>query len=159
MGTTGAVLYIKPRAFITDAPGRHTGAVLDVAIRMLSGVYSAIGIVPSTNQRSLKTWLPHRTVPVVGSDGTMNDEWYRFFNYVANTKLGGASSATLPDIAATVTEAQVNATTAATTVAGVTQQVANNAEALSAVREVAVNNSLSGATQIPSVQRYPTMEP
>jgi hypothetical protein len=159
MASTGAVIYIKPRAFVTDAPGRHTGAVLDVAIRMISGVYSVLGVAASTDQRGLKSWLPHRRDRWMQDDGTPTDEFFRFMDYLANTMIGGPSTATLPDVVATVTSAQANATTAAATVAGVSQQVNSNAESLSVVVEVAVNNSLVGAAQIPPVQHTSGVEP
>lgn len=89
----------------------------------------------------------------------MNVQWYRFFSYLAEVKLGGVQSATLPDIQSTVVTAQEQASTAAAAAVGVQQQVVNNAEVLATVVEVAQNNSLSGASQIPRVQLTTMLEP
>lgn len=159
MATTGAVVYINPRSEVTVAAGRRTGALLHIATRFVSGLYSETGVSPSTDQTNLKAWLPSRHIKVLNVDGTMSDPWYRFFHYLANIKLGGPNSATLPDIETTVTTAQSQAATVAATTAGLTQQVAQNAESLAATVEVAESNALAGATQIPRVQRTSGIQP
>lgn len=134
-------------------PTFGTGAVLYLPVRFWANSTS-VGVVPSTNQANLKTWLPPIGVPIADKDGTMNVQWYRFFNYFANVKAGGPEAPTVTDIAASATVAQAQATSTAQTLTAVTQVVVQNAEALSATVEVAQSNALTGATQIPNVRRY-----
>lgn len=159
MASTGAVLYIKPRSVAAVKPGRHTGGVIYIAARFLTGLYSEPGITASANLSGLKAWLPPAHVPVVKQDGLMAEQWYRFFNYLANTKLGGPNSSTLPDIATTVVTASERAAVVEVVTAGLTQQTAQNAEALATTVEVVQNNSLTGASAIPPVQRTSGMLP
>jgi hypothetical protein len=153
MASTGAILYIKPRSFVTVKANRSTGAVLYSAVRFVSGIYTATDIAASANLANLKSWLPHRSVPVVQKDGTMTDAWYRFFDFLANVKIGGPAASTLPDVASAVVTVQEQAATVAQSAAGLEQQVAQNAESLGATVEVARNNSLTGANSIPYPQR------
>jgi hypothetical protein len=141
------------------APGRRSDAVLYTAIRFLSGIYTATEVTASANLVNLKSWLPHRSVPVVQKDGTMTDAWYRFFDFLANVKLGGPAASTLPDVASAVVTVQEQAATVAQSTAGLEQQVAQNAESLGATVEVARNNSLTGATAIPYPQRTNQLAP
>ena len=90
-------------------------------------------------------------------NGNMDQTWYKFFQYVAEIKLGGANGPTLANVAADVVTAKAQSTQAAVTSAAVTQQVQANAQALQATVEVAQTNGLSGSLQIPPVSRSPTM--
>jgi hypothetical protein len=136
---------------------RTTNCVLYFPLRLWA-ITSSVGIVPSGDTSNLKSILPHSSVPVVASDGTMAPVWYRAISYMANIQLGGPSAPTVPDVVASVTATQTQAASAAATASGLTQQVANNAESLQSVVEVAQDNSLSGADQIPPVQRSNQVE-
>lgn len=81
----------------------------------------------------------------------INPYWYRFFNTVANVKLGGINGATVPDVASTVTATIETAAAAEAQVAAVTQQVQTNAEAAYVMRNVIKQASLAGSDQIPEV--------
>ncbi|MGL4649955.1 MAG: hypothetical protein ACRC1H_11145, partial [Caldilineaceae bacterium] len=78
--------------------------------------------------------------------------WYRFFEYIAETRLGGKQGPAIPAIATVVNEVQATAAASSTVVTELQQQTQANAESLSVVREVAINNSLTGAGQIPQVE-------
>lgn len=163
MASTGAVVYFKPRAVISVAAGRKTGAVVYVASRFVSGLYSETGVTPSANLTGLRARKPPRHVPLARLDKDGNyyitEAWDRYLEHVDKIRLGGPLGPNLPDIETTVTTAQAQAATVAATAAGLTQQVAQNAESLAATVEVAENNALTGATQIPRVQRTSGIEP
>ena len=159
MASTGAILYIKPRSAVTVAAGRTTGALLYLSVRFLSGLYSTSGVNASANLRNLKSWLPHISVPLVDGNGRMTQQWWNFFNFLANTKVGGPEAPNVPDIVTTVETTQTQAATVAATVTGVVQQASQNAESLAATVQVAQDAGLSGASQIPPVQRTSFLEP
>lgn len=159
MASTGAVLYVRPRITATETPARTTGAVLYIPARLVAGVYQT-GVVDSASRRLSDSWLPAAGVPIgwVTVDGKRLPvhidvhSWYRFLNTVAEVKLGGFSGNTVPDVVAAVETTQTAAVSASRLVAAVASQTQTNAEALDAARQVIVNNSLTGASQIPAVQ-------
>jgi hypothetical protein len=159
MASTGAVVYVRHRISGATAAKRSSGVVVFAPFRSLSGLYTAAAINASANLANLKSWLPHRSVPVVQQDGTMTDAWYRFFDFLANVKIGGPAASTLPDVASAVVTVQEQAATVAQSAAGLEQQVAQNAESLGATVEVAKNNSLTGASSIPTPQRTNQLAP
>lgn len=110
-------------------------------------------------------WLPPArvqlgTVSVPMPDGStktlpvmIDPQWYRFFDEVAQRRLGGVQGQSIPDVAQ-------NANAAIESVSSVTQvasQIAQQADAVAAaataVKEVLISSDLPGATQIPDVQR------
>lgn len=124
-----------------------------------SGVYAA-GAPYKANQNidqetdvNLKAWLPPQRVRLVGPDGLMTWEWYRFFQYVANKRLGGPVAPSITDLSTNVIAAKTDAATANANTAALAVQTKTNAEALEVTRQVVVNNSLAGAAQIPPVDR------
>jgi hypothetical protein len=131
--------------------------------RGVSGIFTEGGGVSTQSiAASAKAMLPtpatpigyvngDRTKPVYIDAGT----WYRLLDFIINVKLGGVAAPSVTDIASTITSVQEAVTTTVTTVNSVTETVVQNAAALDTVREVAQNNSLSGASQIPRIQRYP----
>ena len=146
VGLTGDLTF--PSVIQTSA------AVFYVPIRMVSGLWSTAGITASANLENLQAWLPPQRQPVAYQQGNQffcDPAWYRFFEFVANVKLGGQSGPTLPDVAATVTETQATAAAASATVTEIAQQTTANAEALAATVQVAVDNDLTGWEQIPGV--------
>lgn len=159
MASTGAVLYVRPRITSGVVSARSTGAVLYVPLRMVAGVYQT-GVVDSADRRMSDAWLPSANVPIgwVNVDGKRLPvhidvhSWYRFLNTVAEVKLGGFTGNTVPDVVTAVETTQTAAVSASRLVAAVASQAQTNAEALDAARQVIVNNSLTGASQIPAVQ-------
>jgi hypothetical protein len=158
MASTGAVLYVKPRAFVTVSANHKTSAVLYLSARFLSGIYTATGVTASANLRGRKSWMPHRGERWVDEQGRPTDEFFRFVDYLANTMIGGPSGATLPDVVETVTTTQAQASTVAEVVAGVSQQVVQNAEAGAVLREAAVTAGVATAAALPPFQITSQME-
>jgi hypothetical protein len=152
MASTGAVLYVKPRALVSVSANRRTGMTLHLSARFLSGLYSTTGVTASADHRGRKTWMPHRSDRWMNADGTPTEEFFQFVNYLANTKLGGVSSPTLPDVVTTVTVAQEQASTAAAVATGASQQITQNAEAGAALREAAIVAGVGSATTLPTFQ-------
>lgn len=162
MASTGAVLYIRPRFSATLKSNRATAAVVFLSPRMVSGPWSTAGEIPASRQlKSLRTWLPPAEIPI----GYVNNDrskpviidaqtWYSFFNYLVNVVLGGPNAPTLADVTTAVTVATEQSAESAAIVSAVSQQVVANAESLAATVEVAQNNALPGANQIPPVQKY-----
>ena len=131
-----------------------SSAVFYVPIRMVSGLWSTSGITASADLENLQAWLPPQRQPIAYQQGGQwfcDPTWYRFFQFVAEIKLGGVSGPTLPDVVTTVTETQATAAAASASVTEIAQQTTANAEALAATVQVAVVNSLTGADQIPLV--------
>lgn len=155
MASTGAVCYVRPRAVAAGSSGRGTGAIAYLSVRSVSGLWSVPGVQASQDTRGALTWLPSESQPLgfVNKDGSVriNPYWYRFFNTVANVKLGGINGATVPDVASTVTATIETAAAAEAQVAAVTQQVQTNAEAAYVMRNVIKQASLAGSDQIPEV--------
>ena len=153
MGTTGAVLHIKPRAVPTVAPGRTTGAITLIPLRMVSGRFTATGVVSSANQRNLRPWYPGRHVPMNDpKTGKITAEWDRFFSFFADTMMGGINASTVPEVEASITYGQAQALIDQAILVAQTQWLQNLAQAIDATKQVVVSSSLPGADQIPPVQ-------
>ena len=154
MASTGAVFYLRPYA-IAATGGRSTGAQFYVSVRAVSGLWPTAGVQASSDTRGALTWLPRESEPLgrVNKDGgvTISPYWYRFFNTVANVKLGGIEGATVPDVASTVTATIEIAAAAEAQSASVAQQVQTNAEAAYVMRNVIKQAALAGSDQIPEV--------
>ncbi len=167
MATTGAVFYLRPTAAVTVSANRKTGAVVWLSSRTVSGPWSSAGEIPASRDlKNLRAWLPPSQIPIgyLNNDPTKpvfidTQAWYAFLNYFLNVFIGGAKSPTLADVTTAVTTATQQSADSAAVVAAVSQQVTANAEALDATVQVAKNNSLTGATQIPPVQKFNGMEP
>jgi hypothetical protein len=160
MATTGAVLYIKPRAFVTVSARRRTGASLYISARFLSGLYSTTGVTASTNSRNRKVFPPSvgDAIGYVMLNGqrlpVLMDEQFRRFlvDEIHERRLGGSNGATISDIETTVTTTQEQAATVSAVVTGVSQQVAQNAEAAAVLREAAVTAGVASSTALPPFQ-------
>lgn len=161
MATTGAVIYVKPRVAATVSPTRSGGVVIYLAHRVVSGIFTTgSGVSSQETQRSLKAWLPSAKVPVVDpKTGLMAAQWYRFFNYLCEKKLGGVNAPAVADIVTSVESAQAAVTSTVSAITSLAEVTNQNATSLAAAREVAVNNSLTGATQIPSPRQVDTVIP
>ena len=149
MATTGAVFYVRPQASGLGVVHRTSSGVFTIALRSLSGIFSqgsAFDRAPT-----LKAWLPPPRVPVTDlQTGLMTPEWYKFFRYIAEDRLGGASAPSIADVQTTVGSVQQAVTSNVAAVSLVTDAVNTNSQSLSTTIEVAKNNALTGATQIPS---------
>ena len=155
MASTGAVCYVRPQSIAGASAGHSTGAVSFFSVRAVSGLWSTVGVQASADTRGALTWLPRESEPlgIVNKDGTVriSPYWYRFFNTVANVKLGGIDGDTLPDVSATVTATIETAAAAEAQVSVLAQQTQTNAESLYVVRNVVKQASLAGSDQIPEV--------
>ncbi len=156
LGTTGAILHIKPRAVPTVAPGRTTGAITLIPLRMVSGRFTATGVVSSANQRNLRPWYPGRHVPfgkdAAGKPIYISPDWDRFFSFFADTMMGGINASTVPEVEASITYGQAQALIDQAILVAQTQWLQNLAQAIDATKQVVVSSSLPGSDQIPPVQ-------
>jgi hypothetical protein len=156
MASTGAVFYLRPRITATEAAGRATGAVTYFSPRFVSGVFTdAAGVGTQDNATSLKAMFPGQRVQLVDQDGYITQPWYRFFDYLLNTKLGGIAAPSITDVSDSIASVQDATSSVVNTVVSVTEMATQNAAALDTVREVAQTAALPGADQIPSVSRSP----
>lgn len=155
IGQTDVYVNLRPRINITTsaavAPAYtgETDAIVYVTVRALTGMWTGAGVSPETDETNLRSWLPGQRTPLMNRDGTMSAPWYLFFEYLANKRLGGADGASLPDVVATVVEAQTAASVSAAQATLIAQQGQTNAEVLAATIEVVRNGALPGADSIP----------
>lgn len=161
MASTGAVVYIRPRFDADVVPGRSSGAVVYIPFRSVSGIFSDAGVSSEDNLTSAKAMYPGPRVALVDERGFITQPWDRFFRWILNDKLGGVDAPSITDVTNSITAVQAATTSVVETVVAVVDQNSQNAAALDTVREVAQNNSLAGASQIPPVVRTPyrTLEP
>lgn len=156
MASTGGVMYLRP--YGAAASPTSTGGVMFVSIRALSGIYQE-GVSTTQTRPNDVAWLPSAQTPIgrAKPDGTivMEPAWYRFFQHVADVRLGGRAAASLPDVITTVEATQTAAVQSGQQVSALTQQSQANAESLNVVRQVVQNNALVGAGQIPPVVLSP----
>lgn len=150
MASTTAFIYFRP--VVSLAERRFTTAHISLPLRIVSGPFSSAGITPLSNIDKLKSWLPSQSVPVADKDGKMTPPWYRFLNFFMEVFIGGASSPTLPDIAASVTYSEAQSIAQSVVTVAFAQQALANAQALDAAVAVVRQAALPGAEQIPSVQ-------
>lgn len=133
-GTTTSVFYLPLRAYGDGMPQ---------------------AVDPAANLENLRSLLPAQRTPFAtnskGEKFNVEPHWYKFFDYLVNQYLGGLTQPTVADIVAALETTMTQATTASQTTALLQQQTQTNAEALSAVVQVANNNALTGAEQIPRV--------
>jgi hypothetical protein len=158
MATTGAVIYLRPTFADTVSANRQSGAVLYVPFRGVSGIYSAGGAVETeANAISKKSMLPPQRARLVDQDGYITPEWWRFFNWLLNEKLGGMAAPSVTDLTNSISSTQEAVTTSVASVASLTETVVQNADVLDTVKQVAVNNSLSGSASIGTISRVPQL--
>lgn len=156
MASTNAVLYLRPTLAAATVTNRQTSATLVVALRVLSGIFSAGGGFENSVEGSAKSWLPPPRVPVTDPNtGIMTPEWYRFFRYIVEDRLGGPNAPSIGDVQTNVVSVQDAVTTNVSSVATLTDAVNTNAQSLQTQIQVSQNNSLAGANQIPPPVRAP----
>lgn len=152
MASTGAVIYVHPRLLSSASVNRQSGAVVYYAFRQSSGFYAAgAGVDTTQTDTQNKAWLPPAQVPVVDQSGRMTGPWYRFFDYLANRKVG-RESPTVGDLVSSVESSQAAVTAVVATVQDVADTTLQNAQSLATTVEVVRNNSLAGASQIPQAK-------
>lgn len=141
---------MRPTMSVSVAAGRTTGAAISIVLRALTGIFSSGAGFDNSTLGALKAWLPPPRVPVVDlRSGVMTPEWYRFFRYLAEDRLGGPNAPSIGDVRTTVTSVQDAVSTNVVSVAAVTDAVNANAASLQTAIEVSKQNNLTGATQIP----------
>lgn len=103
-------------------------------------------------QNTARTKLPQARQPIgrVQPDGSvlMDATWYRLFDYIVNTQLGGIQGPKLSDITDTVASSSTAAIDAQNAVSIVAQTVNANASTLAATVQVSQAAALPGASQI-----------
>lgn len=154
MATETASISIGVSLSTTAKKGGTAGCVMVTGSLVQPQPYSGgSGVIASSNS-NIKIEIPHvsQFFGKVNADGTVSigKDWYRFFHDFFN-KMGGPQGASISDLSSTVVDTRAQAISATTAVASVSQQVVANAQSLGAVVQVAQNNSLAGATQIPPV--------
>lgn len=131
-----------------------SGAVVYIPLRMVSGIWSVIG-VPGTGDGNLRAWLPGARHPIgyIGGQPLYVDaSWYRFFDCLANIRLSGQNAQTVSDLVSALTDTQSTASAASSSVATASVQIQTNAEALAAIASILRSSALSGSDQIPEVR-------
>lgn len=152
IGISGAVSLSADVSY--SATAFTSAGVLYVPIRMVSSLWSAGNVGGAAGEVA---WLPPARQPMVYTDtrtGQMfcDPAWYRFFEYIAETRLAGKTGPTLTSVVQTLTDTQTTAAAATVTVTELQQQTQANAEALYVTREVVKYGGLPGAEQIPFVE-------
>lgn len=130
-------------------------AVADCAT--VAGVNSATSRVAwggSAAKRSRVNWIPGAHVPVLDAAGRMSQPWYRFFQEIAENRLGGIEAATLPQVVTVQAQTQTQVIDVQAGVTSVGQQVSAVTDVVNTATQVAVDSGLSGATQIPVLPSY-----
>lgn len=153
---------------ITVSGGANAAVVQGFGFVVSTGVGAAFGNVPwntSSARREKNNWLPRAdhaigTCPKCKTRIPPDPTWYRYFSELSE-RMGGIQGQTIPQVVTTVTQtqSQVVATTAAVTDLGAyTRSIGATATAL---RQVAVDNALSGASTVPAPSDPPagTIEP
>lgn len=132
------------------------GAIVTTGVLNQAAPYSGGNNVPGNSGR--KVPLPQASYPfgTVTYQGqvlpvTIDPVWHRCLDFFLNHQLGGPSAPTVPQLSTATVSTRDQAIQAQTDVAAVSQQVTTNAASLGAVVQVAQNNDLSGAKQIPPV--------
>jgi hypothetical protein len=133
----------------------HRSAAISIGAFFTGSPYaSGGGVAAATSGRNLRTYMPDRSVAVVGSDGLMTTQWYLFFRYVVDKILGNTESITLLDLESAQNYAQWQNIQTTTALAATDQQVRQNALVLQAQVQVSQTAALPGSTNIPTVQLY-----
>lgn len=149
MASSTFEMVVGPRGVFSARSGRTTTVQFSAGPLFSADPYGAAGF--SRGASTVKAWLPPPREPVLNADGTMRPSWYRFFDHLANQRLGGISGPSLSEVEANVTETKAKAVNAIVTAAAVETMATTNAEALKAAVEVSRNAALPGASSIPPV--------
>lgn len=146
-------------ATVTISGGGRVAANRSAAVVMSVGAGVGIGSVAWGGASAIREqvpWLPSANVRVVNpSSGLMEPVWYRFFKELAENRLGGKNGRTLPQVVTTVEQTQ---TQVVATSAQLTETIAyarSVDETATVLRQVAIDNALSGAGTVPEPSEPP----
>lgn len=120
-----------------------------------AGAETAAGNVAwagSTAPRKRVNWLPSPTTPLSLDGGkTIAPVWYRALQELFENRLGGINGKTVPEIDSTAAAVQNQVLNVQNSAQAAVQTVNACVTAVNTAKQVAVNNNLAGATQIPTV--------
>jgi hypothetical protein len=137
----------------TSSKHGAAGAIVTTGVLNQANPYSGGNSVTGNTGRRVP--LPKASIPfgTVNAQGQVivDPAWYQAFDFFFNKQAGGPSAPSVADLSAATISTKDQAIQAQTAVASVSQQVTANAASLGAVVQVAQNNALSGASQIPPV--------
>ena len=139
---------------VSKKGGIASAQIITAALEQPQPYSGGTGIQQSANAANQKLQLPSsQYIGTVQPDGRVliSPDWFRFLHDLFEERLGGAQGDSIPDISTAVVSTRDQAIAATNGVSSVTQQVNANAQTLAATVQVAQNNSLTGATQIPPV--------
>jgi hypothetical protein len=108
----------------------------------------------STAKRARVNWLPGAHVPVLDGSGRMSPPWYRFFQEIAENRLGGIDAPTVPEVVTTTVQTQSQVIGVQTGIQSMGQQVSAITDTVNTQTQVAQNSNLSGSSQIPRLPSY-----
>ena len=77
----------------------------------VAGAASAAGTVAWAGSKAAPrsvNWIPNANVPVLDSSGRMAQPWYKFFQEIANRRLGGIDAPTVADVVVTQNAVQAS---------------------------------------------------
>ncbi len=150
MASTDAFFHVRFRLVAFRAPNVNSSAYFAVAPRFVVGNAFFNGAEANT---TIRAWLPAARHPIgttaSGETVLMTTEWYRFFEEVADRRLGGINGPTVPVVQSQVEVTQTAVVNAEQSIATTQAVVVQNAQALATSREVSISGGLPGATLIP----------
>lgn len=140
---------------LATAASKHGRSTATITTGALEGANPYSGGNSISGNSGRKVPLPHPSIfmGTVDAQGRVSIDpvWYRALDFFLNHQLGGPGAPSIADLSTATVSTREQAIQAQTDVASVSQQVIANAASLGAVVQVAQNNDLSGATQIPPV--------
>jgi hypothetical protein len=155
MATTTGVFLLRPTFAGVSLVNRSTASSLYLALRFISGKYTAGAFQNDSAAFTTKKVIkPRGDVPLVDPQtGMIAISWDRYFDYI-DAKLGGPLGPSVKDTQTNVVAVQKAVSTQAAIITDLTQQATSNAESLAATIEVAKLNNLDKADQIPPAKRH-----
>lgn len=140
---------------LANTAAKHGRSTATITTGALEGANPYSGGNSVTGNTGRRVPLPNASIPfgTVNAQGQVIVEpsWYQAFDFFFNKQLGGPSAPSIAELSTATVSTRDQAIQAQTDVASVSQQVTTNAASLGAVVQVAQNNSLTGASQIPPV--------
>lgn len=113
----------------------------------------------SIAKRRQVNWLPSAATPVLDDQGRFTRPWYLFLAEVANKRLGGLEAPTVTDVVTGQEKTQRQVLAAQDGTIAALAAVNACVVSINTITDVAVNNNLSGATQIPRLRPPPDKLP
>lgn len=151
MASTSAIFQLKAQFLSVTQKTVRTPAYFVVAPKFLAGNAFYNGNTPNS---TIRAWLPSARVPIgygpKGEAFLFSPEWYRFFEEVANRRLGGINGPTVPSIQSQVVTTQEAVIVNEQQIVNTQAVIVQNAQSLLASREVSIGASLPGAALIPT---------